>query len=133
MATEFSKDFLPEWCERCDKQGIYFVDDTASPYLVVHNKCGHEALSAWCSKCQTGFALPIKSSEQPSFWTCPTCNTKYPLSDSVLKAPINLYLEEDLPEDVRARILPPKSKYAFGINTAVWIVVALVILYTIFK
>lgn len=105
MTDEFSKDFLPEWCERCNKQGVYFVDDMNSPYLVVHKKCGQEALSAWCPKCQTGFALPINSSEKPSAWDCPTCNTKYPLDASVLESPINLYLEEELPKDVRARVL----------------------------
>ena len=127
MTTEFSKDFLPEWCERCDKQGFYFVDDTNSPYLVVHKKCGHEALSAWCPKCQTGFALPIKSSDKPSLWECPTCNTKYPLADSVLKSPINLYLEEDLPEDVRTRVLPQKSQYAFMLNILILVVVMFII------
>jgi hypothetical protein len=64
----------------------------------------YEALSAWCPECETGFALPINSSENPTSWKYPTCDTIYPLDASILRSPINLYLEDELPEEVRTRV-----------------------------
>ena len=131
--AEFSKEYLPEWCERCKKQGVFFVDDLNATYYVVHQKCGHEAISVYCPKCEAGFALPIKASDQPASWDCPMCKTKYPLASNVFDSYINLYLEKDLPEAVRERVFPHKHRLASTIILVITAILLIVILYSMFN
>lgn len=116
MKNVFAKDYLPDWCPNCNKQGIYFVDDTHKPYWVVHPKCGHEIISAWCPKCEIGYALPNKSGEQPSEWTCDDCMSVYPLPHSVYSKAVDLYIEDEMPLDVRKRVLPKRRGSSFFWN-----------------
>jgi hypothetical protein len=133
MANGFDKDFLPAWCERCDKQGYFFVEDILEPCLVVCGKCGWEALSVWCPKCEAGFALPNEVGERPLSWSCPVCYTEYTLPPAVYEQTVSLYLEEDLPENVRARVTPPRKSSKVVLAVLVAVVVLVVVLYLVLR
>ena len=122
MTSDFSKDFLPVWCEHCDKQGYFFVDDVFEPCLVVCGKCGGEVLSVWCPKCEAGFALPNEVGERSLSWSCPVCHMEYTLSPTAYEQTVSLYLEEDLSENIRVRVAPPRKS-----SKVVWVVLAAVI------
>jgi hypothetical protein len=108
MTSEFEKDFLPEWCENCDQQGVFFIDNIFEPYLVACQHCDKEVISVWCPECEAGFALPIKKGSRQTDWDCPICHKHYFFPEAAYKQPVKLYLESDLPEDVRMRVIPQK-------------------------
>lgn len=111
MTAEFDKDYLPAWCENCDKQGVYFVDDFNKPYHVIHKDCGYEIISAHCEDCAMGFALPNPPGERPQTWTCDGCGKEYNMKMSIFENPIDLYIDEDLPEEIRQQVLPRQNKF----------------------
>lgn len=106
MTAEFDKDYLPAWCENCDKQGIYFVDNFDKTYHVIHKKCGYEILSTHCDDCTMGFAIPNQPGNRPQTWTCDGCGKVYNMDMSIYEQPIDLHIESELPEEVRSRIHP---------------------------
>ena len=95
-SAEFSKDYVPLWCEQCDKQGLVFVDDIEQPYFIVCKRCGWEASQVFCPKCVIGGEFVRHIEERPMVWTCPDCETEYRLPASFYDESVPLCLEEDL-------------------------------------
>lgn len=94
---------LPEWCEKCNKQGFYFPENNKLTYLVIHKKCRYEFLNVWCEHCQTGFTLPTINMRKSETWQCPSCYAKNQINHLVFQNPIELCTEDKLAEDVRAK------------------------------
>jgi hypothetical protein len=89
MSQEFEYDCLPAWCEECDEQGFYFVEDAEALYWVVHQTCGHEILS------------PDK---KPKMWECSGCQKSRNVPEGLYEQSVDLHLESDLPSDVREHL-----------------------------
>ena len=50
-------------------------------------------------------------------WVCPECRTEYSLPALFYEQPVFLYLENDLPDEVRARVRSPvNSRYSIGMK-----------------
>jgi hypothetical protein len=110
MNIDFAKkDFLPVYCERCRKQGYIFLDDFGQPAFIVCSCCGSEMSQEWCPKCgQRGDFIKIVET-RPSSWNCPKCKTRYFLPPFFYENVVHLYLEDELPQDVRLRVDPPED------------------------
>ncbi len=109
MTSEFEKEYLPIWCEDCDLQGYIFIDDLESSYFVTCNTCGWETSYVCCPKCQMGGEFVRNVSKRPVSWTCPSCKMKYTISSTMYENPIRLYVEKDLPTEIRRRIVSTSS------------------------
>jgi general stress protein CsbA len=104
MTEEFENNFLSSWCDECDEQGFYFVENTEIPHWIVHKTCGWEALSAWCENCGMGCAFPINSRERPKKWKCSSCKETRDIPKELYEQSVDLHLETDLPHNVRERL-----------------------------
>ena len=104
MSADFDKDFVPIWCEGCNKQGQVFADDLERPYFVVCPRCGRETSTVWCPKCQVGGEFVTGIEERPMSWVCSSCHTEYTLPVSFYEQPLLLYQENNLLDEVRARV-----------------------------
>ena len=104
MSSEFGKDYLPSWCEVCNREGFIFVDDPEGSYFVICKSCGWETSEVWCPKCGMGGEFVKNIDKRPSNWVCPNCKTKYQLPKEFYEKPINLFTEQELPPLVRERI-----------------------------
>jgi hypothetical protein len=104
MISEFDKDYLPIWCEGCDRQGFVFINDTSYSYFVVCDTCGWETSQVWCPKCEMGGEFVRNISKQPSSWSCPSCKSKYKLPDGFYEIPVKLFTQEELPLNIQERI-----------------------------
>ena len=104
MTNKNSELAVPEWCEQCNRQGYYFPENYKKPALVIHQKCGYICFSAWCETCRMGFTLPVENIKTSKSWNCPNCNKNTPVSQTVFQNPIDLFTEDELPEDVCEKV-----------------------------
>jgi hypothetical protein len=105
MSVDFAKDFLPIWCEQCNAQGYIFVDSIETPYFVTCKECGQETSEVFCPKCKMGGEYVKGIKDRPTSWICPGCSNEYSLPTTFYEHPVPLYLEEDLPDSVRLRVM----------------------------
>jgi hypothetical protein len=49
METNPGKENLPAWCEGCNQQDHFFVDDFDQPCFIVCERCGWETSYGWMS------------------------------------------------------------------------------------
>jgi len=133
MNSDFHKDWCPDWCENCNKQGIYFADDLNSYYLIKHPLCGYESLNAHCSKCDIGYAFPIEDGNYIESWKCAQCNTQYSIPPETYNHFITLYIADELPEEVRDRVLPKETTSSRILTSLPVIAFVLYFIYLIIK
>ena len=117
MTSEFNKEYLPIWCEDCDQQGYIFIDNLDDPCFIICKACGWETSHVSCPKCQMGGEFVRNISERPSSWICPSCQTQYPISSAVYENPTRLYVEKELPFDIRQRI--EKKRLSSGLSSPI--------------
>ncbi len=96
--TEFTKEWLPIWCEQCDLQGYVFADNFEKSYYVVCKGCGSEYSQVWCPECGMGGDFIDNLKEHPSSWTCSDCKNEYSLPARFYTRPVSLYLEDMIPK-----------------------------------
>jgi hypothetical protein len=113
MNSDFEKDFQPIYCEKCEQQGFIFADDMNAPLFVVCSRCGWETSQVWCPKCgMGGDFINERVKDRPESWVCPDCKTEYTLPKAFYQKPIHLYLEDELPVNIRSHTA--KQKPSFG-------------------
>ena len=116
MTNDFKKkDFLPVYCEKCRQQGYIFSDNFDEPAFIVCNRCRSETSHVWCPKCGMGGGF-IKEllKERPRSWVCSDCKTEYILPPLFYEEPIHLYLEDELPDNIRKRVDYPDKGIPFA-------------------
>lgn len=101
---EFGKDYLPSWCQVCDRQGFIFVDNPEGTYFVICKSCGWETSEVWCPKCGTSGEFVDNIGQRPSSWVCPECKTQHRLPKEFYEKSIHLFTDQELPPLVRERI-----------------------------
>lgn len=102
--NDSEKEELPIWCEKCNQQGFIYVDDPEKPAFVVCHRCGWEATQLWCPKCGMGGDYIRNLENRPASWVCPSCKTRYRLPDNYYEEPVPLYIDEDLPENIKVKV-----------------------------
>jgi hypothetical protein len=109
MSTE--KEFIPIWCEKCNRQGGIFIDDPEKPCFVICKTCGWETSQVWCPECGMGGGFVEEISTRPMSWSCPECETVYQLPQGFYNKSVELIAEKDLPDDVRKKVLPNRDTF----------------------
>ncbi len=104
IIIELRKEWLPIWCEICDRQGYIFIDDRNNSYYVICKGCGSEYSQVWCPECGMGGDYARDIDRHPSSWICLVCKNEYSLSPEFYKKPVSLYLEDMLSEEILDRI-----------------------------
>ena len=99
MNIQFKKeDAVAFHCQGCRQDGYYFTsEDYDKPHYIICRSCGLETAEVWCRKCLEHWKFTDNIKAQPMEWTCPRCQTSYPLPEDFYKNPVSFYLEKDLP------------------------------------
>lgn len=128
--ADFGTEYLPVWCGRCNKQGIYLAGDYTNPCLVIHHTCGYEFLGVWCPKCGAGFSLPIEPGTRPASWKCPECRAEYALPDEAFACPKALLVGDEMPDAARQNIptVIVIGQYAIGALAVLLVIILAIIL-----
>ncbi len=100
----FNKDYLPIWCEQCERLRFLFVDNPEQICFVICKRCGQETAQVYCPKCEMGGDFIRNIAKHPSYWVCSKCKTRYALPADFYEKPNYLYGEEELPSETRDRI-----------------------------
>lgn len=101
MNSEFKdKEYLPIWCEKCDRQGFVFTDNFEGNLFVICKACGGQYSDVWCDSCEMGGDFIKNLSEHPKSWNCPDCKKEHFLPKDFYDSPNKLYMEEDIPEGI---------------------------------
>jgi hypothetical protein len=112
LPLHMSQEFIPVWCENCNRQGVIFIEDAEEPCFVVCQTCGWETSQVWCPKCGMGGGFVEEIGKRPKNWNCPTCKTLYQLPQGFYKKSVELIADKDLPDDVRKQVLPNRDIFS---------------------
>lgn len=110
MNVDYEKDWLSVRCPSCDRIGVIFVDDSQPSFLAVCQRCNGEATDVWCSECGVTGDFVEGIDRHPSTWACPRCGATNTFLASFYENPFPIHFKEDLPDDVRSRIMPVISQ-----------------------
>ena len=105
------KEFIPIWCENCNRQGGIFIDDPEEPCFVICKTCGWETSQVWCPDCGMGGGFIEEIGKRPKSWNCPSCKASYQLPQGFYKKSVELIAVKDLRDDVRKKVLPNRDTF----------------------
>ena len=105
------KEFIPIWCDDCNRQGGIFIDDPEEPYFVICKNCGWETSQVWCPECGMGGGFVEEISKRPMSWNCPSCETEYQLPQEFYTKSVELIAIKELPDDIRKQVLPNRDTF----------------------
>jgi len=128
VRSEEDRYSIPYGCNNCRQEGWIFPDSPQTTTFIICSQCRNEIAYAYCPECDifTNF-LAHSTVRRPTTWTCLECKKEYALSPDFYENPIQLYFEENLPENLKSQIKIKMKRQLIVILSALGLIVVLIL------